>query len=189
MNLIFQAASEIEQFCRTRGWRSCIIGGLAAIRWGEPRGTSDVDLALMTGFGDELTYVEEILAHFRPRLADAANFALQNRVLLIAASNGVPVDIGLAGIPYEERLIQRATPFEFASGVSLTTCSAEDLIVLKAFADRPSDWAAIEGVILRQGARLDWQYVRAELAPLCELKESMEIVERLEELRRKLQAD
>jgi hypothetical protein len=64
MNLLFEAALEVEQFCRERGWRACIIGGLAVIRWGEPRGTSDVDLALFTGFGDEPAYIEPILARF-----------------------------------------------------------------------------------------------------------------------------
>jgi hypothetical protein len=34
--------------------------------------------------------------------------------------------------------------------VPLHTCSAEDLIVLRAFADRSKDWVDIEGVIIRQ---------------------------------------
>lgn len=45
------------------------------------------------------------------------------------------------------------------------TRSAEDLIVLKAFADRPKDWLDIEGILIGQAAQLDWPYVRAQLAP------------------------
>ena len=51
MNPIFAAAREIQDFCRGRGWRSCVIGGLAVQRWGEPRLTRDVDVTLLTGFG------------------------------------------------------------------------------------------------------------------------------------------
>jgi hypothetical protein len=58
-----------------------------------------------------------------------------------------------------------------------------DLIVLKAFADRPKDWMDIEGVIIRQGATLDWPYVRTQLAPLAELKEAPGLLETLEQAR------
>jgi hypothetical protein len=34
--------------------------------------------------------------------------------------------------------------------------SAEDLIVLKAFASRPRDWIHVEGIIVRQTGKLDW---------------------------------
>jgi hypothetical protein len=50
--------------------------------------------------------------------------------------------------------------------VGIRTCSAEDLIVYKAFADRPRDWIDVEGVLLRQQGRLDLELVFAELTPL-----------------------
>ena len=70
--------------------------------------------------------------------------------------------------------------------MTLRTCSAEDLIVLKAFADRPKDWVDVEGVIIRQGDRLDWRYTVAELAPLAALKEAPDIVTRLERAKHRL---
>lgn len=42
---------------------------------------------------------------------------------------------------------------------------AEDLLVLKAFADRPKDWVDVDGIIVRQTGRIDWAYVRDQLAP------------------------
>ena len=39
----------------------------------------------------------------------------------------------------------------------LLTCSAEDLIVLKAFAARGRDWVDVEGIIVRQAGALDWR--------------------------------
>ena len=75
-------AAGLQNFCEARDWRFCFIGGLAVQRWGEPRGTIDVDLTLLSGFA-------------------------------------------------------RATRFTFPGDVPLLTCSAEDLIVLKAFAVTP----------------------------------------------------
>ena len=95
MNAIFEAALEIQDFCRSRLWRSCVIGGLAVQRWGEPRLTRDVDLTLLTGFGKEAVFVDALLVSFRSRLPDARDFALRNRVLLLASSGGVPLDVGL----------------------------------------------------------------------------------------------
>jgi hypothetical protein len=66
--------------------------------------------------------------------------------------------------------------------VDLVTCSAEDLVVLKAFANRDKDWLDVSGVILRQGKRLDASLIWAELRPLVELKEEPGILSRLEKL-------
>ena len=71
-------------------------------------------------------------------------------------------------------------------GKSVDYGSAEDLLVLKAFADRPKDWVDVDGVIIRQAGKLDWRYVFAHLAPLAELKEAPEIVTRLERRRQEL---
>ena len=186
MNPVLEAAVEIQEFMRQHSWRFCIVGGLALLRWGEPRATQDVDATLLTGFGDEQRYVEEVLAHFSARISDAKQFALTSRVLLIKASNGVPIDLALGGIDFEENAIRRATPFEFAPGAEVVTCSADDLVVMKAFADRQRDWADLEGVLIRQGDRLDWNYILEQLRPLCELKNAPGIVDRLEELRESL---
>ena len=53
----------------------------------------------------------------------------------------------------------RASEFDFGAGFRLLTCSAEDLIVLKAFASRPQDWIDIDAVVLRQQRVLDWKLV------------------------------
>ena len=58
--------------------------------------------------------------------------------------------------------------------------------MLKAFADRAKDWVDVEGIIIRQSDRIDWSYVRAQLAPLVELKEAPEILRQLDERRREL---
>ena len=76
MRDLFLLADEIQSFCRRRGWRYCFIGGIALQRWGEPRLTGDVDLTILTGFGDEASYIEELCRGFGRRVSDAAEFAL-----------------------------------------------------------------------------------------------------------------
>lgn len=181
MNILFQAAQEIQDVLQKRKWPFCFIGGLSVIRWGQIRITQDVDLSLLCGFGHEEKYVTPLLREFHSRISNPEAFALKNRVLLLVASNGVPVDLSLSGLSFEQEMIGRASIFEFAPGLPLYTCSAEDLIVLKAFADRSKDWGDIEGVISRQ-SRLDSRYIFTQLSPLCDLKEAPDIVKRLQQL-------
>jgi len=186
VNEVIRAAAELQAVCVAEGWRFCIIGGLAVQRWGEPRETIDVDLTILTGFHDEARFVSTLLARFEPRIDDAAEFARANRVLLLRAPSGVGLDIAFGGLPFEETAVNRSSVFTFPPDVPLRTCSAEDLIVLKAFADRAKDWVDVEGIIIRQSGRIDWPYVRAQLAPLVELKEAPQILGRLDERRRAL---
>ena len=134
-------------------------------------------------FGPEAGYIEELCGAFAGRIPDAVEFAHRSRVLLLRSEQGIPIDISLAALPFEERVIERATIYRFLANVRLNTCSAEDLIVLKAFADRSRDWSDIEGVLLRSGHRLAWETVETELPPLCEAKEAPHIMPRLEALR------
>jgi hypothetical protein len=183
MNALFQAAQEAQTFFRRKRWRFCIIGGLAVIRWGEPRATQDVDFSLLAGFGKEERIVDALLGQFPGRIADARAFAIENRVVLCRASNGVSLDIALAAFPYEEQVIARGSKFSIAPRVLLSTASAEDLIVLKGVADRNQDWVDIQGIIRRQEKHLDWAYMFHELAGLCEIKEDQGPLEHLEALR------
>ncbi len=185
---LLDAATEVQSFLQQQGWGFCFIGGLAVQFWGQQRATQDVDITLMTGFGEEEVFVGKLLARFKPRRPDAAQFALAARVLLIEATNGVGVDIALGGLPFEEEVVSRARACEYAPGLTLVTCSAEDLVVLKAFAERGLDWYDVEGILARQWERLDWAYIRRQLAMLCEAKDSPDIVDQLERLREKTKA-
>ena len=189
MNGLFEAAVEVQSFLRERGWLFCIIGGVAVARWGEPRATQDVDITLLTGLGREEEFIRPLLDRFEGRRTDTEAFAVVSRVVLLRASNGVPVDVALAGFPCEEHVVTRATPFDAAPGVQLITCSAEDLVVLKSFAARDQDWVDVRGILVRQGGKLDWRYIQEQLGILCELKEEPEILDRLARLRREAEAD
>ena len=72
MNEVFRAAADLQAFCDAQGWRQALIGGLAVLRWGEPRETVDVDLTLLTGLRDEGRLIRLLLDRYRPRIPNAA---------------------------------------------------------------------------------------------------------------------
>jgi hypothetical protein len=124
----------------------CIIGGIAVLRWGEPRFTRDIHVALHP---------------------DAADFARRNRVLLLNLLNspqGVPIDIALGGLPFEALAVDRSSLFTFAPGCALL------------FSFRTRDVLDVETVVVRQQGRLDWDYIDAQLRPLAKIKDQPEIM-------------
>jgi Nucleotidyltransferase of unknown function (DUF6036) len=181
MNSLFSAAAEIQDLCKEQGWRFCFIGGLATIRWGEPRLTRDIDVTILAQFGGEEPVIDGLLDRFGARLPDARQFALQNRVVLVWAGNGVPIDVALGALDFEERAIQRASEWNVGD-VSLLTCSADDLIVQKVFAGRDRDWADVAGIVVRMQESLDRSLILSELSPLLAAKESTADLGRIREL-------
>lgn len=181
-NRLLQAALEIQEFCESRRWRFCFIGGIAVQHWGEARLTRDADLTVFTGLGDEPLCVDDLLAHFESRVPQAREFALQRRVLLLRSTQGIPLDVSLGALPFEEKAVTSARPEEIVAGVTLRLAAPGALVVFKAFADRPQDWLDIEGIVAKSGARIDWDEVRADLRPLLELKGEDAALRRLQDV-------
>ncbi len=169
-NRLLEAAQEIQQFCRSRNWRFCFIGGIAVQRWGQARLTRDADLTVFTGIGDELRYIDALLGAFKSRIDGAREFALGHRVLLLRASNGIPLDVTLGALPFEDKAVTSATAEEIVAGVRLQLAPPGALVVFKVFADRAQDWLDVEGIIVKSGRLINWNEVRADLAALLELK-------------------
>jgi hypothetical protein len=188
---IIGAAGEVQRTLSSAGFRFCFIGGVALQRWGEQRYTRDVDLTLLCPFGEELATARRLAALLRTRVEAAREFAVESRMFLAQSMDGTPVDIAFGGIDFEVRCVGRASPFDFGGGFSLVTCSAEDLVVMKAFAGRDQDWLDIESIIVRQGERLDWKLIDRELGPLLSAKEegSGPTVRRLDALRLNLRRE
>lgn len=183
MTELIALALELQMNCRAKQWPFCIIGGLAVQHWGEPRFTKDVDVTILTGFGGEEPVVDGLLELYTARIDDARSFALQNRVLLLKSKDGIGIDIALGALEFERSAIERACDIPVLGPETLRLCSVEDLLVMKAFADRSIDWHDIEGILSRQGREtLDWAYIFDHLTPLCEVKESPETLERLRKI-------
>jgi hypothetical protein len=185
VNALFEAAQELQSTLDARGWRFCFIGGLAVLRWGEPRFTRDIDLTLLCPFGSEDEICVPLLeSGYRGRIPDAREFARRSRVLLLESAGGIPIDVALAALPFEESAVARSSLFELEPGCALRTCSAEDLLVMKLFAFRPRDVLDAETIVIRQRGALDWKYVEENLQPLAEIKGQPDILTMLHKLRR-----
>lgn len=182
MRQIFEAAQEVQDFFDENDWQFCFIGGIALQRWAKPRLTNGADLTLLTGFGSEEVFIDKILERFQSRIENPKEFALQSRILLLQIKN-IGIDVSLGALFFEENATQRAVLYEFLPKIKLRICTAEDLIVFKAFADRLQDWADIQNILSVQ-QNLDWNYISEQLAPLVELKETPEILTKLDKLRK-----
>jgi hypothetical protein len=56
MNGIVEAALELQEWLIKSRQQLRVIGGLAVIRWGEHRGTRDVDVSVFVDFGEEQSF-------------------------------------------------------------------------------------------------------------------------------------
>ncbi len=140
-------------------------------------------MTLLTGIGCEEDFIDALLARYRARYENEREVAPRSRVLRIMSAAGIPLDVALGALPFEERTIQRASAWKARRTLStLLTCSAEDLVVHKAFASRAQDWIDLEGIVMRQGRALKIDQIWSELRPLVELKEEPEIISKLQEI-------
>ena len=177
---VLNAALAGQAACEAIGLKGCVIGGVALQRWGEPRFTADADFTVLVEPGDEARVAKALLEHLPARIDDALGVATRSRVLLAHSEQGVGLDIVLAGLPFEARVVERSTPWHLGEAQHLRTCSAEDLIIMKAFAGRDRDWADVTGILERQGSKLDLALIRRELQPLLAAKEAPELGVELE---------
>ncbi|MGD9584013.1 MAG: nucleotidyl transferase AbiEii/AbiGii toxin family protein [Lysobacterales bacterium] len=177
---VFDAALAAQQVCEQLELKFCVIGGVALQRWGEPRFTADADLSVLVEPGREDAVTSALLERLAARIENPLDFARRTRVVLLQSNDAVGIDIVLAGLPYEADVIERSSLWEIAADTTLRTCSAEDLLVMKAFAARDKDWADVTSVLERQGRRLDLNLVREQLQPLVAAKQEPEILAQLE---------
>ncbi len=180
MNKYDQAIWEVHRLLSNLGISYAIIGGVAVHYWGEPRLTQDIALTVSAPLEDLDGFVSLILEHFSPRLENALDFALKNRVILVETSNGHPLDIAL-GLPgYEDKVIERVAQIELEAGKRINICSAEDLIIYKATGGRPQDIRDIESIVYRQGTTLDDVYIRQSLAEISDITSDPDLSELFE---------
>lgn len=159
-----------------------IIGGVAASILGRPRTTRDIDALVILADDQWGPFLRSSASHgFAARMHDALEFANLSRVLLLRhVATHVDVDISFGGLPFEEEAVRRQQVVPIGElKIPLTT--PEDLIIMKAVANRPRDIADIESVVsahpgldverirfwMQQfGAALDAPDLWADLQPL-----------------------
>lgn len=179
-----KTAKRFDRVLYESGIPFCFIGGVAVQCWGEPRGTRDVDAAVYAPLGEKAAAVKLMPGSFTAAEQNSFEKARVTRVLLLQEPDeGVGIDVSLAAAQFKFDAIERSVRQRLAPGVSLRVCGPEGLIVYKAFAGRPIDWRDVEGILIRQQGRLDFELVEANLRPLCDLKENPDLFRQYEVLR------
>ena len=168
--------------------KGVVIGGLAVAFRGRARTTRDVDAIIFMDEDQWPAFLKkgEKLS-FRPRIPDALDFAMKNRVLLMCHHDtNTEVDLSLGSLPFERQVLARAQRVKVGR-LAVPFATAEDLIVLKAIANRPLDLGDIDGVLDRT-VDLDLAYVLKHVDEFAEELETPAIMEDLERLLTRHQA-
>ncbi|MCX6543416.1 MAG: nucleotidyltransferase [Acidobacteria bacterium] len=144
-----------------------VFGAQAALIWGRPRMTMDVDVTVRLGDTDSGTLVSALQAvGFDLRIVATQDFVQQTRVLPFShRPTGLAVDVVLAGPGLEDAFLSRAVVLEIG-GTKVPVISAEDLIVTKILAGRPKDIDDIRGVLQERGGGLDIDQIRSTIEML-----------------------
>ena len=144
-----------------------VFGAQAAIVWGRPRLTADIDVTvrLEPENADQLVRILEA-SGFTLRVSDADDFVRRTRVLpFLHVSSGLPVDIVLAGPGLEELFLSRAVPVTMGS-VVVPVISPEDLVAMKILAGRSKDIDDVRGILRERLPGLDLALIRSTLTSL-----------------------
>lgn len=185
MEQLFQSVATLQVRMEQAGIPSVVIGGLAVGAWGEPRLTRDADLKVLAR-RDERGHVLQLLSDFTPLNADPDDALRRHGVAFFQDPTGTRIDVMLAETSFDETAIGRARVVELQPGLPLRICSAEDLIVYKMVSLRTQDRVDVEGIIRRQGDRLDDGYVEGWLRQFEQALDDSTLVAEYRRLRRQL---
>lgn len=179
---LFSALRDLSLCLKQFPGRAAIIGGIATVFLGRPRATRDIDAV----FWLDDSEVESLIGvasqfNYQPRIEDALEFALENRVLLMQHSpTSIEADLALGMLSFEQELVERSQNRDLG-GFSLPFATPEDLIITKAVAARPRDLSDIEGIV-DNNSDLDKARIRLVVGEMAHLLEMPELMENLENL-------
>lgn len=179
---IRKTAAALMQWLRATRVEGAIIGGVAVSLLAEPRFTKDVDAVVWLESSDWERFLTSGQKHgFLPRIEAPLEFARHSRVLLLThQATKTDVDISFGGLPFEREAIDRALSVRLGR-INVKLATPEDLMVMKAVASRPRDWADIEN-LLNSFPKADISRVRDWTAQFAAVLEAPEISENLERL-------
>jgi hypothetical protein len=130
------------------GIPAIIVGGVAAAVLGRPRATRDIDALALIAEDDWPAALAAADRHgIGPRIDDPLSFARRTRVLLLRhLATGIDIDVILGRLPFEEEAVSRGQAHTLG-GVRIKLPRVEDLLIMKAVAQRPQDLRDIEGLL------------------------------------------
>jgi hypothetical protein len=125
-----------------------VIGGVAVAILGRPRATRDVDTLALISEDQWATVLSMAKGHgIEARVENPLEFARRTHVLLVRHIDaGIDIDVLLGCLPYQEEAVGRGKIHNLG-GVRVRLPSVEDLLIMKAIAQRPQDVRDIEGLL------------------------------------------
>jgi hypothetical protein len=145
----------VNQFFQKHSIRYCLIGGLAAGYWGDPRYTQDMDFTVAL-HDKKWKSLESKLTKEKFSFQRQSSSQLQ---ITKQSQLSFQADLFLAEVEYQEWVIQRAIPITIFD-IKIPICSPEDLIILKLIAKRRQDYLDIENVLKKHSKELDQSYLK-----------------------------
>ncbi len=173
----------LSRLLKARKLRWYVFGAQAAIAYGSPRATMDVDVTVMVADPQVKPLIAALKkAGFLARVDDIEPFLARTRVLpLWFKKTQMPLDLVQARDGLENAFLERARTIDLG-GVKAPVISPEDLVVAKLFAGRPRDVDDVRAVLFTQRATIDLAYVRRLLGALDEAEDRADLLPRLERL-------
>jgi hypothetical protein len=160
---VAEALLAIAAAMRAAGTRWYLFGAQAAIVWGSPRLSADVDVTVETSAEKTSSVVAAMRDQGFDLVVGDAEFIERTRVLLfVHRSTRMPIDVVLAGPGLEEQFLERAVDVALHDE-QIPVISPDDLIVTKILAGRPKDIEDVRAVILARRHELDLDRVRSLL--------------------------
>jgi len=158
-DLLYSLAAAMDE-C---GLQWYVFGAQAAIVWGSPRLSADVDVTAAIKPETLTVYIDAMSSHGFELAIDDSEFIARTRVLpFVHRTSGMPLDVVLAGPGLEEEFLRRAIRVD-VDGTPVPVISPEDLIITKILAGRPKDIEDIRSVIHERRASLDEARIREVL--------------------------
>lgn len=178
---LVNALHEFVDLFEARAYRYALMGGIAARILGIPRPTYDVDFTLAVE-RSELTSLFDAAENagyhvpvaYRSGWVDMVAGMPIVKLGMRVGELGIDIDVFLSESEFQQSILERRSQHDVA-GKLVWLVSPEDLILLKALANRDRDRGDIQDVLFMQG-ELDRVYMRhwaEKLGALQTLEESL----------------
>jgi hypothetical protein len=163
---VAEVLSALAAAMQERRLRWYLFGAQAAILWGSPRLSADVDVTADIQPEALDAYITAMRTHGFDLVFTDADFVERTRVLpFLHRASRMPVDVVFAGPGLEDEFLQRAISVD-VDGTLIPVISPEDLVITKVLAGRPKDVEDIRGVLHERRDSLDVERIRAVLGLL-----------------------
>lgn len=132
-------------------------GAIALAYWGIPRATNDIDVNVFLSQEHRARVLDSISNIFPITNRADAERQVEHTAQVRLRWGRLPVDLFFSDTDFHDAMAERARVVDYV-GTRIPVLSAEDLLLCKAFFNRPKDWIDIEDVV-RVQAHLDVGYL------------------------------